>query len=100
MFTLTPQTESQPPNPQSTAISDRDDTRFVGCAPMKTGTRSRQEAYVADRTNIGALPLTGPLEDIDLLEPEPSVAVVADSAVLRRRIVAALDFDRLPVAAL
>jgi two-component system response regulator DesR len=54
---------------------------------------------VADRTNLPPLTLTGPLEDVDLIEPEPSVAVIAGAALLRRRIVAALDFDRLPVIA-
>jgi two-component system, NarL family, response regulator DesR len=54
---------------------------------------------VADRTNLPALTLTGPLQDIDLVEPEPSVAVIAGSPLLRRRIEAALDFDRLPVVA-
>jgi two-component system response regulator DesR len=54
---------------------------------------------VADRTNLPALELTGPLQDLDLVEPEPTVAVVAGSALLRRRIEAALDFDRLPVIA-
>jgi two-component system response regulator DesR len=64
---------------------------------MRTGIHS--EAYVADDTKVGALALAGPLEDVDLLGPEPSVAVLAPSAILRRRIVAALDFDRLPVVA-
>jgi two-component system response regulator DesR len=54
---------------------------------------------VADRTNLRELELTGPLQDVDLVEPEPSVAVIAESPLLRRRIEAALDFDRLPVAA-
>jgi two-component system response regulator DesR len=54
---------------------------------------------VADRTNLPALALTGPLQDVDLVEPEPSVAVIAESPLLRRRIEAALDFDRLPVTA-
>jgi two-component system, NarL family, response regulator DesR len=43
--------------------------------------------------------LSGPIQDVDVLEPEPSVAVVATAPLLRRRILAALDFDRLPVAA-
>jgi two-component system response regulator DesR len=43
--------------------------------------------------------LTGPLQDVDLIEPEPSIAVIAESSLLRRRIEAALDFDRLPVVA-
>jgi two-component system, NarL family, response regulator DesR len=54
---------------------------------------------VADRTNLPALALTGPLQDVDIVEPEPSVAVIAGSPLLRRRIEAALDFDRLPVVA-
>jgi two-component system, NarL family, response regulator DesR len=54
---------------------------------------------VADRTNLPALALTGPLQDVDLVEPEPSVAVIAGPPLLRRRIAAALDFDRLPVIA-
>jgi two-component system, NarL family, response regulator DesR len=54
---------------------------------------------VADRTNLPALALTGPLQDVDIIEPEPSVAVIAGSPLLRRRIEAALDFDRLPVVA-
>jgi two-component system, NarL family, response regulator DesR len=54
------------------------------------------EAHVADATSLPALALAGPLQD-DLVEPEPTVAVVADSAILRRRIAAAFDFDRLPV---
>jgi two-component system, NarL family, response regulator DesR len=37
--------------------------------------------------------------DLDLTYPEPSVLVIASPALLRRRIVAALDFDRLPVIA-
>jgi len=41
----------------------------------------------------------GPLADVDLLAPEPSVAVIATPAPLRRRIAAALDFDRLPLSA-
>ena len=53
---------------------------------------------MADRTNLRELELTGPLQDVDLVEPEPSVAVIAESPLLRRRIEAALDFDRLPVA--
>jgi two-component system response regulator DesR len=57
------------------------------------------EAHVADDTKVGALAVAGPLEDVDLLGAEPSVAVIAPSAILRRRIVAALDFDRLPVVA-
>jgi two-component system response regulator DesR len=54
---------------------------------------------VADGTNLPALALTGPLQDVDLIEPEPSIAVIAESSLLRRRIEAALDFDRLPVVA-
>jgi two-component system response regulator DesR len=54
---------------------------------------------VADVTNLPALALTAPLEDVDLVEPEPSVVVVAAPSLLRRRIIAALDFDRLPVIA-
>lgn len=54
---------------------------------------------MADRTSLPALALTGCLEDVDRVEPEPSVAVIAAPAVLRRRIMAALDFDRLPVIA-
>ncbi len=54
---------------------------------------------MADRTNLPALALTGPLQDVDLVEPEPSVAVIAGPPLLRRRIEAALDFDRLPVIA-
>jgi two-component system, NarL family, response regulator DesR len=61
--------------------------------------QSEEEAPVADRTNLPALALTGPLQDVDLVEPEPSVAVVAGSPLLRRRIGAVLDFDRLPVVA-
>jgi two-component system, NarL family, response regulator DesR len=49
--------------------------------------------------DMPALQLTGPLADIDLLEPEPSVAVIAAAPLLRRRIAAALDFDRLPLVA-
>jgi two-component system, NarL family, response regulator DesR len=60
---------------------------------------ARTEANVSDRTNLPALALTGPLGDIDVTEPEPSVVVVAPPTLLRRRIVAALDFDRLPVSA-
>jgi two-component system, NarL family, response regulator DesR len=41
----------------------------------------------------------GPLADVDLLAPDPSVAIVAAPAALRRRIAAALDFDRLPLLA-
>jgi two-component system, NarL family, response regulator DesR len=44
-----------------------------------------------------ALTLSGPMGEIDITEPEPSVLVVASPALLRRRVVAALDFDRLPV---
>lgn len=58
---------------------------------------SPHEEHVADDTSPPALALAAPLEDVDLLEPEPTVAVVAGSAILRRRIVAAFDFDRLPV---
>ena len=54
---------------------------------------------MADRTNLPALALTGPLQDVDVVEPEPSVAVIAASRLLRRRIEAALDFDRLPIVA-
>jgi DNA-binding NarL/FixJ family response regulator len=39
------------------------------------------------------------MPEIDITEPEPSVLVIAAPAPLRRRIVAALDFDRLPVTA-
>jgi two-component system response regulator DesR len=54
---------------------------------------------VADRMN-SALALHGRLhEAADLVEPEPSVAVIAMPPRLRRRILAALDFDRLPVVA-
>jgi two-component system response regulator DesR len=60
---------------------------------------ARTEANVPDRTNLPALALTGPLGDIDVTEPEPSVVVVAAPTLLRRRIVAALDVDRLPVVA-
>jgi two-component system, NarL family, response regulator DesR len=52
---------------------------------------------VPDSTTLPALALAAPLEDVDVLQPEPTVAVVADSCILRRRIVAAFDFDRLPV---
>jgi two-component system response regulator DesR len=51
------------------------------------------------RTKPAAPPVSGPLGDIDLTEPEPSVLVIAVPALLRRRILAALDFDRLPVVA-
>jgi two-component system, NarL family, response regulator DesR len=64
---------------------------------MKTGRDSHEEASVADGTSLPALALAAPLVDVDLLQPEPTVAVIADSAILRRRIVAACDFDRLPV---
>jgi two-component system, NarL family, response regulator DesR len=64
---------------------------------MTTGRQSPEDAYVADGTSLPAPALAAPLEDIDVLEPEPTVAVIADSAILRRRIVAAFDFDRLPV---
>jgi two-component system response regulator DesR len=49
--------------------------------------------------HMPALQLTGPLADVDLVEPEPSVAVAAAAPLLRRRIAAALDFDRLPLTA-
>jgi DNA-binding NarL/FixJ family response regulator len=52
---------------------------------------------VPDATSLPALALAAPLEDVDVLRPEPTVAVVADSGILRRRIGAAFDFDRLPV---
>jgi two-component system response regulator DesR len=65
---------------------------------MKTGRHAPEEAaYVADGTSLPVLALTAPFEDVDLLEPEPTVAVIAGSAIVRRRIVAAFDFDRLPV---
>jgi two-component system response regulator DesR len=38
-------------------------------------------------------------EAVDLVEPEPSVAVIVEPPLMRRRILAALDFDRLPVVA-
>jgi two-component system, NarL family, response regulator DesR len=60
---------------------------------------ARTEANVPDRPNLPTLALTGPLGDIDVTEPEPSVVVVAPPTLLRRRIVAALDFDRLPISA-
>jgi two-component system, NarL family, response regulator DesR len=46
-----------------------------------------------------ALTLGGAIGEIDLMEPEPSVLVVASPALLRRRVIAALDFDRLPLIA-
>jgi DNA-binding NarL/FixJ family response regulator len=53
---------------------------------------------VADGTIQAALAtLAEPLDDARLLEPDPSVAVAAEPPLLRRRILAALDFDRLPV---
>ena len=64
---------------------------------VASATNEPEDAYVAGATILGAPAASGPLEDVDLLEPEPSVAVIADSAIVRRRIVAALDFDRLPV---
>jgi two-component system response regulator DesR len=68
----------------------------VGDALNDERTHRREESPVGDR-NLPALELAGLLEDVDLTEPEPSVAVVAGPALMRRRIVAALDFDRLPV---
>jgi two-component system response regulator DesR len=58
-----------------------------------------QEARVADRTKVPHLSQSEPLEDLDIIEPEPSVAVVAAPTLLCRRILAALDYDRLPVLA-
>jgi DNA-binding NarL/FixJ family response regulator len=58
----------------------------------------REEVPVADGTIQAArAPLAEPLDDARLLEPDPSVAVAAEPPLLRRRILAALDFDRLPV---
>jgi two-component system, NarL family, response regulator DesR len=54
---------------------------------------------VSDRTNLPALATTGALGDVDLTEPEPSVVLIASPPLLRRRILAALDFDRLPISA-
>jgi two-component system response regulator DesR len=55
---------------------------------------------VTDGTNAPAAPaLDGLFEAVDLVEPEPSVVVIAAPDLLRRRIVAALDYDRLPVIA-
>jgi two-component system response regulator DesR len=56
-----------------------------------------QEARVADRTKVPDLSQTEPDEDLDIIEPDPSVAVIAAPTLLRRRILAALDYDRLPV---
>ena len=53
----------------------------------------------AARTTSDAPTLSGQLSDVDVTEPEPSVLVIASPALLRRRILAALDFDRLPVIA-
>lgn len=50
-------------------------------------------------TNAPATALNGLFEAVDLVEPEPSVVVIAAPDLLRRRIVAALDYDRLPVIA-
>jgi two-component system response regulator DesR len=54
---------------------------------------------VADRTNSAVALHDRPPEPLDLVEPEPSVAVIAEPPLPRRRILAALDFDRLPVVA-
>ncbi len=67
---------------------------------VANATNPAEDAYVADATILGPPAQTGPLEDVDLLDPEPSVAIVADAAIVRRRIMAALDFDRLPVVSL
>jgi two-component system response regulator DesR len=53
----------------------------------------------AARTTSAAQTLEGPVGDVDVTEPEPSVLVIASPALLRRRILAALDFDRLPLIA-
>jgi DNA-binding NarL/FixJ family response regulator len=54
---------------------------------------TRAPSTPADRRQID------PLDDVDVTLPEPSVAVIADEAGLRRRLLAALDFDRLPLSA-
>jgi two-component system, NarL family, response regulator DesR len=74
--------------------------RFVGCPPLTDPPFTyAKEVPVAERTYT-ALALHGrPPEAVDLVQPEPSVAVIAEPPLLRRRILAALDFDRLPVVA-
>jgi DNA-binding CsgD family transcriptional regulator len=58
----------------------------------------REELPVADGTIQAALaPLAEPFDDVHVVDPDPSVAVAAEPPLLRRRILAALDFDRLPV---
>jgi two-component system, NarL family, response regulator DesR len=65
----------------------------------KVPTHSGRDRSGADRTNLSGLTLTGPLGDGDVVEPEPLVVVVAEPSLLQRRIMAALDFDRLRVVA-
>jgi DNA-binding NarL/FixJ family response regulator len=55
----------------------------------------RWQTCVADRTKPPALMLAGPA--VHLIEADPLVVVVAEPSLLRRRILAALDFDRLRV---
>jgi two-component system response regulator DesR len=62
-------------------------------------TDPREEAIVTDGTSVPAPALDGLFEDVDVVDPEPAVAVIAAPDLLRRRIVAALDYDRLPVIA-
>jgi two-component system, NarL family, response regulator DesR len=54
---------------------------------------------VADRTKVPHLSQSEPLDDLDIIEPEPSVALIAAPTLLCRRILVALDYDRLPVLA-
>jgi two-component system response regulator DesR len=54
---------------------------------------------VADRTKVPDFALSETFDDLDIIEPEPSVAVIAAPTLLCRRILAALDYDRLPVLA-
>jgi two-component system response regulator DesR len=54
---------------------------------------------VADGAKVPHFYESEPFDDFDVIEPEPSVALIAAPTVLCRRILAALDYDRLPVLA-
>ncbi|HEY7622353.1 MAG TPA: response regulator transcription factor [Solirubrobacteraceae bacterium] len=54
---------------------------------------------MADPTTVPDPFLNDLFGDLDIIEPEPSVALIAAPTLLCRRILAALDYDRLPVIA-
>jgi hypothetical protein len=83
-------------NPQQTRIATGANTRchtVPGRLAERTAARKVTAVYDSD-----VFDLVEPSPHA-YWQPEPSVAVVASCPQLRRRIVAALDYDRLPLAA-